>query len=155
MTKAADITRIMQSLRRIFKAIQLYSEQVLKEFGVTGPQLWALRVIYREGRLSMGELSRLMYLHISTVSGVVDRLEQKGYVERSREQTDRRVVKISLTKAGKRVVQHAPEAAQGKLLHGLESLSRQEVRGIHAALDKVVRLMEIKDVKATFFFSEE
>jgi DNA-binding MarR family transcriptional regulator len=155
VTKAADITRIMQSLRRIFKAIQLYSEQVLKEFGVTGPQLWALRVIYREGRLSMGELSRLMYLHISTVSGVVDRLEQKGYVERSREQTDRRVVKISLTKAGKRVVQHAPEAAQGKLLHGLESLSRQEVRGIHAALDKVVRLMEIKDVKATFFFSEE
>jgi len=91
----------------------------------------------------------------STVSGVVDRLEQKGYVERTRDATDRRVVKISLTKAGKRVVQSAPEAAQGKLLHGLESLSRQEVKGIHASLDKVVRLMEIQDVKATFFFSEE
>ena len=153
--KAADIAEIMQSLRRIFKAIQLYSEEVLKEFGVTGPQLWALRVIFWEGRLSMGELSRQMYLHISTVSGVVDRLEQKGYVERSRERTDRRVVTISLTKEGKRVVQRAPEAAQGKLLHGLESLSRKEVQGIHAALDKVVRLMEIEDVKATFFFSEE
>jgi len=155
MSKARAITDIMQSLRRIFKAIQLYSEQVLKEFGVTGPQLWALRVIYREGRLSMGELSERMYLHISTVSGVVDRLEEKGYVERTRESMDRRIVKISLTKEGKRVVQRAPEAAQGKLLHGLESLSRQEVKGIHASLDKVVRLMEIQDVKATFFFSEE
>jgi len=153
--KAADIAQIMQSLRRIFKAIQLYSEQVLKEYGVTGPQLWALRVIYREGRLSMGELSGRMYLHISTVSGVVDRLEEKGYVERARAPSDRRVVKISLTKEGKRVVQRAPEAAQGKLLHGLESLSRREVKGIHAALEKVVRLMEIQDVKATFFFSEE
>ncbi|HXZ25796.1 MAG TPA: MarR family transcriptional regulator [Nitrospiria bacterium] len=154
-SKATDIAQIMQSLRRIFKAIQLYSEQVLKEFGVTGPQLWALRVIYREGRLSMGALSERMYLHISTVSGVVDRLERKGFVERSRERTDRRVVMISLTKAGKRVVQNAPEAAQGKLLHGLESLSRREVKGIHAALGKVVGLMEIQNVKATFFFSEE
>jgi len=145
----------MQSLRRIFKAIQHYSEQVLKEFGVTGPQLWGLRIIYREGRLSMGKLSEQMYLHISTVSGVVARLEEKGYVERTRERTDRRVVKIRLTKAGKRVVQRAPEAAQGKLLHGLESLSQQEVKGIHASLDKVVRLMEIQDVTATFFFSEE
>ena len=155
MTKAADIAQIMQSLRRIFKAIQHYSEQVLKEFGVTGPQLWVLRVIYREGRLSMGDLSERMYLHISTVSGVVDRLAHKGYVERNREKPDRRVVKISLTKEGKRVVQRAPEAAQGKLLHGLESLSRKEVKGIHASLEKVVRLMEIQDVKATFFFSEE
>jgi len=155
MTKPVEIAEIMQSLRRIFKAIQHYSEQVLKKFGVTGPQLWALRVIDWEGQLSMGELSERMYLHISTVSGVVDRLEAKGYVERTRERTDRRVVKISLTKAGKRVVQRAPEAAQGKLLHGLESLSRREVRGIHSTLNKVVRLMEIQDVKATFFFSEE
>jgi len=155
VTKTADIAEIMQSLRRIFKAIQQYSEQVLKEFGVTGPQLWALRIIYQESQLSMGELSERMCLHMSTVSGVVDRLEQKGYVERNREKPDRRVVKISLTKKGKRVVQRAPEAAQGKLLHGLESLSRQEVKGIHASLDKVVRLMEIQDVRATFFFSEE
>jgi DNA-binding MarR family transcriptional regulator len=145
----------MQVLRRIFKAIQQYSEAVLKRFGVTGPQLWALRTVYTEGPLSMGELSRKMYLHMSTVSGVVDRLEDKGFVERSRGDQDRRVVKISLTKAGKKLVQKSPDAAQGKLLHGLESLSRREVLVIRASLEKVVRLMEIQDTKATFFFSEE
>jgi len=155
MNKQRAISEIMQSLRRIFKAIQQYSEAVLKEFGVTGPQLWALRTIYAEGQLSMGQLSQKMYLHMSTVSGVVDRLEEKGYVERVRGDKDRRVVKISLTKAGKRLVQRGPEAAQGKLLHGLECLSQREVLIIRGSLEKVVRLMEIQDTKATFFFSEE
>lgn len=155
MNKKKTIAQIMQSLRRIFKAIQQYSEEVQKEFGVTGPQLWALRTIYMEGQLSMGELSRKMYLHVSTVSGVVDRLVEKGYVERTRGASDRRVVRISLTKAGKKLVQGGPEAAQGRLLHGLESLSPKEVQVIKTSLDKVVRLMEIQDTKATFFFSEE
>lgn len=155
MTKKEAIVEIMQDFRRIFKAIQQYSEQVLKEFGVTGPQLWALRVIYSEGRLPMGELSDKMYLHMSTVSGIVDRLEKKGYVERKRDSTDRRVVKISLTKKGKRLVQRAPAAAQGRLLHGLESLSKPRVLNIRSSFEKVVRLMEIENVKTTFFFSEE
>jgi DNA-binding MarR family transcriptional regulator len=155
MNKQKAISEIMQCLRRIFKAIQQYSEAVLKEFGVTGPQLWALRTIYDDGQLSMGELSQRMYLHMSTVSGVVDRLEEKGYLERTRGEKDRRVVKISLTKAGKRIVQRGPEAAQGQLLHGLESLSGREVLIIRSSLERVVRLMEIQDTKATFFFSEE
>jgi DNA-binding MarR family transcriptional regulator len=153
--KKKAIGDIMQALRRIFRAIQAYSEDVLKEYGITGPQLWALRTIYLHGQLSMGELSRYMYLQMSTVSGVVDRLERKGYVERVREAPDRRVVKISLTAAGKRLVQRGPEAAQGRLLHGLESLSQEDVLRIRNAFDRVVRLMEIQDIKATFFFSEE
>jgi hypothetical protein len=52
-------------------------------------------------------------------------------------------------------VQKAPEAAQGRLLHGLESLSKQQVLRIYSSSEKVVRLMEIEDVKAPFFFSEE
>jgi DNA-binding MarR family transcriptional regulator len=155
MVKKKAIGDIMQSLRRIFRAIQAYSEDVLKEYGITGPQLWALRTIYLQGQLSMGELSRRMYLQMSTVSGVVDRLERRGYVERVREAPDRRVVKISLTAAGKRLVQRGPEAAQGKLLHGLESLSQEDVLRIRNAFDRVVRFMEIQDIKATFFFSEE
>ena len=96
-----------------------------------------------------------MYLHLSTISGIMDRLGKKGYVERKRDAADRRVVRISLTKNGKRLVEKAPEAAQGKLLHGLESLSRQEVLTIFSSLEKVVRMMMIEDMKATFFFSEE
>ena len=154
-TKTEAISEILQFLRRIFKAIQNYSEEIQRGYGVTGPQLWAIRIIYREGHLSMGELSRRMYLHMSTVSGIVDRLAEKGYVERRKEETDRRVIKIYLTKAGKRLVQKAPVPAQGKLLHGLDGLSHRQVEGIRFSLKKVVRLMEIEDIKSVFFFSDE
>lgn len=155
VSKKTAIAEIVQSLRRIFKAIHQYSEEVLKEFGVTGPQLWLLKTLREEGGTSVGELSEKMYLHISTVSGIIDRLETKGYVVRKREAPDRRVVTVHLTAAGKRIVDRAPEPSQGKLLYSLQTLSEKEVLEMHDALQKIVRLMELEQIEATFFFSEE
>ncbi len=155
VTKKAAIAEIVQSFRRIFKAIQQYSEEVLKEFGVTGPQLWLLKTIRQEGGTSVTELSQKMYLHISTVSGIIDRLEGKGYVTRKREEADRRVVMVHLTQAGKRIVDQAPEPSQGKLLYSLQNLSEKEVVEMYEALQKIVRLMELEQVKVKFFFSDE
>ncbi len=155
VSKKTAIAKIVQSFRRIFKAIHQYSEEVLKEFGVTGPQLWLLKTLREEGGTSVGELSEKMYLHISTVSGIIDRLEAKGYVVRKREARDRRVVTVHLTAAGKRIVDRAPEPSQGKLLYSLQTLSEKEVLEMHDALQKIVRLMELEQIEATFFFSEE
>jgi DNA-binding MarR family transcriptional regulator len=106
----------MQSLRRISKAIQDYSQEVSKKFGITGPQLWALKTICVNGSLSLGELSKKMYLHPSTVSGVVDRLEKKGYVVRNRRREDRRVVKVLLTPKGHTLITKAPNPFRGKVI---------------------------------------
>jgi DNA-binding MarR family transcriptional regulator len=155
VSKKTAIAEIVQSFRRIFKAIHQYSEEVLKEFGVTGPQLWLLKTLAGEGRASVGALSRKMYLHISTVSGIIDRLEAKSYVARKREEGDRRVVTVYLTAAGKRIVDQAPEPSQGKLLYSLQNLSEKEVLEMYEALQKIVRLMEVDEIEAKFFFSEE
>ena len=82
ISRNAAISEIMQSLRRIFKAIQDYSQEVSQKFGITGPQLWALKTLAANGSLPLGQLSKMMYLHPSTITGVVDRLEKKGYVVR-------------------------------------------------------------------------
>lgn len=155
VSKKTAIAEIVQSFRRIFKAIQQYSEAVLKEFGVTGPQLWLLKMLRQEGGTSVGELSQKMYLHISTVSGIIDRLEAKGYVARKKAETDRRIVIVQLTASGKRIVDQAPEPSQGKLLHSLQNLSEKEVLEMHEALQKIVRLMEVEQIEVKFFFSEE
>ena len=54
MRRTVAISEIMQSLRQIFKAIQNYSQEVSKTFGITGPQLWALKTISGDGCLSPG-----------------------------------------------------------------------------------------------------
>ncbi len=153
--QSAAISDIMQSLRRVFKAIQDYYRDVSDRFGITGPQLWALKTISQNGSLSQTELSAKMYLHPSTMTGVADRLEKKGYVARDRNDTDRRVVKVRLTPKGKALVKKAPNPIQGKMIYGLRNLRKKDLDSIRDSLQTLVALMEAQNVRATFFFDEE
>ena len=154
-SKDEAIREIMNHLRRIFKSIHEYSRQVLEGFGVTGPQLWLLRTLYEEEPLTLRKLSERMFLDPSTVHGVVDRLEERELLSRRRSHEDQRTVRITLTARGKDLVRRAPLPAQGRLLHGLLSRPRSEVIRLHAALGRLVEFMEVGDLKATFFFSDE
>jgi DNA-binding MarR family transcriptional regulator len=149
------ISDIMQDLRKIFKSIHDYSHEVANKFGITGPQLWALKTISQNGNLSLGELSEKMYLHPSTITGIVDRLEKKGYVVRDREEKDRRVVKVQLTAKGERLVRKAPNPVQGKMIYGLRKLKKDELNSIYDSIRKLVEVIKAQNVKATFFFDQE
>jgi DNA-binding MarR family transcriptional regulator len=149
------ISEIMQSLRRIFKATQDYSFEVSDKFGITGPQLWALNTLSKNEGLPLGELSKKMYLRPSTITGIIDRLEKRGYVVRNRDQRDRRVVRILLTSKGKRLAKKGPNPIQGKMIYGLRGLNRGELRSIYDSIQKLVEIMEAQNVKATFFFDQE
>ncbi len=149
------ISEVMQSLRRIFRAIQDYSHEVNSKFGITGPQLWALKTISQNGRLSLRDLSERMYLHPSTITGLVDRLEKKGYVARQRDQVDRRVIYVKLTVGGRKLVKKAPNPAQGKMIHGLKNLKKRDLNLVYNSVQKLVEIMEAQNIKATFFFDQE
>lgn len=155
VTREVAISEIMQSLRRIFKAIQDYSHEVSNKFGITGPQLWALKTISQNGKLSLGELTKKMYLHPSTITGVVDRLEKKGYVSRGRGQGDRRVTNVQLTPQGKKLVKRAPNPVQGKMIYGLRRLKKKKLNSIYDSVNKLVEIMEAQHVKVTFFFDQD
>jgi len=154
ITRDAAISEIMQSLRRIIKSLQDYSQTVSSHFGITGPQLWALKTIYQRGSLSLGELSKGMYLHPSTISGVVDRLEKKGFVLRDRTEKDRRVVKVCLTPKGKMLARRAPNPVQGKMIYGLRKLKKEKLNLIYESVQELVGIMEAQNLKVTFFFDE-
>ncbi len=155
VTRDVAISEIMQSLRRIFKAIQDYSHEVSNNFGITGPQLWALKTISQNGRLSLSDLSERMYLHRSTITGVIDRLEKKGYVTRNRDKADRRVIYVQLTAEGKRLAKRAPNPAQGKMIYGLNNLKKGELNLVYDSVQKLVKITEAQNVKVTFFFDQQ
>jgi MarR family transcriptional regulator, organic hydroperoxide resistance regulator len=155
ISRAVAIFETMQSLRRIFKALQNYSHEVSHRYGITGPQLWVLKTVFKDGELPLGELSQKMYLHPSTITGVVNRLEKKGYVSRDRDQEDRRVVMVQLTPKGKRLVKRAPNPVQGKMIHGLRQLRKEKLEFIHESVQTLVEIMEAQNLKVTFFFDRE
>jgi DNA-binding MarR family transcriptional regulator len=152
--KRADTAAIVQSLRRVVKALHTYSQDVRNAYGLTGPQLWALKTLQATGRLSMGRLAAALAVHQSSASILVNRLEKRGLVRRSRGRRDQRFVEMELTRRGAALAADAPEAAQGRLLHALEAMSPRDVGEIRHAVDRLVQAMEASDVNARFFFAE-
>src|SRR4030042_1734916 len=136
VSRDTEISEIIQSLRRIFKAIQEYSHEVSEKYGITGPQLWVVKTISLNRNMTLGDLGKRMYLHPSTITGLIDVLEQKGYLERVRDREDRRVVKVQLTPRGQQLAKKAPNPAQGKLIYGLTKLKGRELNLIFNSIHK-------------------
>ena len=152
--KRADTVDIVQGLRRVVKALHTYSQDVRHTYGLTGPQLWALKTLQRNGRMSTGRLAAALAVHQSSASILIDRLDKRGLVRRTRGRRDHRFVDLELTKRGAALAADAPEAAQGRLLHALEAMPAREVRRIKHAVTRLVQAMEASDVHARFFFAD-
>jgi len=150
-----DASAIVQGLRRIVKALALYSQEVRRAYGLTGSQLWAIKTLQRLGPMTAGQLADELAIHQSSVSTLVDRLEERGLARRVRSLPDRRFVRIQLTARGERLAARAPEAAQGRLLHGLKTMTAAEVRRLRQAITRLVGTMEADTIDAPFFFGDE
>ncbi len=151
----SDAAAIVQGLRRVVQALQVYSRDVYRAYRLTAPQLWALKTLQRRGPLSAGRLAEELAVHQSSVSVLIQRLERRGLVRRARARPDRRFVRVELTRRGAELAAKAPEPAQGRLLHGLGAMPQAEVREIRRSVERVVQVMEASDVAARFFFSDE
>ncbi|MTH95909.1 MarR family winged helix-turn-helix transcriptional regulator [Roseibium sp. RKSG952] len=72
-------------------------DQLASEYGLTHVQVFVLNNLHRQDGLTQTELSARMDIGTVTVSGLVDRLEAKGYVERRPDENDRRAKRVWLT----------------------------------------------------------
>jgi DNA-binding MarR family transcriptional regulator len=142
--KQREIEEIVRSLRLVRSVHARHSRELMRDFRITGTQLGVMRTLGRYRRISMGELSRRMYLHISTVSSIVDRLEAGGHLTRERSSGDRRVVFLELTARGREIVKKAPVYAFGFLMRDIESLPSAEIHKIHDALHLLLKVMRIE-----------
>jgi DNA-binding MarR family transcriptional regulator len=153
--KPAEVTAIVQGLRRIVRALHSYSQGVRARYGLTGPQLWALKTLQRTGPIAVGELAEALAVHQSSMSLLLDRLEERRLITRRRRTGDQRVVEVALTSRGVAIAADAPEAAQGRLLHALDAMPSAKVHRLSEAVQELVAAMEAADVHAEFFFAEE
>lgn len=148
----ADIVAIVGGLRRIVRALELYSQDVRRSFGLTAPQLWALKTLERTGPLTAGDLANELLVQQSSLSLLIRRLERRGLVRRTRLKDDRRFVRIELTEKAIPICRTAPAPTQGRLLHGLGRMPSARLARVRQSVDDLTRAMEAEDVEAQFFF---
>ena len=153
--RAAIISEIMDNIRRVFQVVNDKSKQAERETGITGPQLWAIKIIGDLSPVRVSDLAARMYLNPSTIVGILDRLESRGLVQRNRSDDDRRVVRVLLTDVGKELLLRAPEVASGLLVNGLETLTFKELKSIEAGLDKLVSILGAQEIPPQLTLSPE
>jgi DNA-binding MarR family transcriptional regulator len=149
------VSEIIDHIRRVFKVVNEQSKRAKRETGITGPQLWAIKVIGEMAPVRVSDLARQMYLHPATVVGILDRLEARGLVMRIRSQEDKRVVRVQLTPVGKKLVADAPQVAQGLLVAGLETLPLKKLKDMASALDELVSILGAQEIPPQLMLSPE
>jgi DNA-binding MarR family transcriptional regulator len=139
---------VLRSLRRIIRAVDLYSRKLISEHGLSGPQLLCLRQLDARGPLPTGRLADAMSLSAATVCGILDRLEARGLVTRERQADDKRRVLVALTAAGAKLVAQAPSSLQDSFVFKLRALPLGEQAQVNRTLKKLVSMMSAEDLDA-------
>lgn len=154
-TKDVLVSEIIDHIRRVFQVVHEQSKKAKRKTGITGPQLWAIKVIKESSPVRVSDLARRMYIHPATVVGILDRLESSGLVVRKRSQEDKRVVKVELTAKGEKLVIDSPQVAQGLLVAGLERLTLKRLKAISSALDELVVILGAQELPPQMMLSTE
>ena len=147
-----SVADAMDGLRRLVRVLRLSSGEAERAVGLSGAQLFVLQQVDQNGPSSINQLAERTFTHQSSVSAVVARLLERGLVMRTASAVDRRRAEVSLTLAGKAVLQDAPDVAQTKLIHGLTRLSHADRAALVRGLDAWVKAIGADQDPPELFF---
>jgi DNA-binding MarR family transcriptional regulator len=139
---------ILKSLRRIIRAVDIYSRKLINQTGLSGPQVICLRQLALGGPLQTSHLAQAVNLGSATVCGILDRLEQRGLIVRVRQANDRRCVLVSLSDAGRAAIGNAPPALHDSFLFKLRTLPAAQQEDIRETLTRIVAMMAADNLDA-------
>lgn len=139
----AQAQHIQAQLHGIRRSLRGQLEAEYAKGAVTGPQRLVMEALVRSDGMSLKELSAAVSLAHSTVSGIVDRLERRGMVERHTLEEDRRVTQVRVSAAVRDFMRRrAPELTLHPLVDALRRASAEERRAVRVGLDTLEGLLD-------------
>lgn len=143
------IDEVLVALRRVIRATDLHSRQLVKSAGLTAPQLLVLQSVRQRGEASSSQLAADISVSLATVTTIVDRLEAKGLVHRERSVQDKRKVRVTLTPAGEQALAGSPQPLQASFTRQFQALQDWEQAQLIASLQRIARMMDAQDIDAS------
>ncbi|MGP4108391.1 MarR family winged helix-turn-helix transcriptional regulator [Virgibacillus sp. L01] len=136
------IVNVEKRLRYISGVIKQNGRKILNNYPITSPQFIALQWLIEEGDLTIGELSNKNGLAFSTTTDLVDRMEKNNLVERIRDASDRRVVRIHVLKKGNSIIQEVIQKRQAYLGEVLTNFSIEQTDSLNDLLTFLYEQMQ-------------
>jgi DNA-binding MarR family transcriptional regulator len=143
---AGDLaTAIIADFRATMTQLKCASSERLLREGVSMAQVHIMYTVQRHGEMTMSQLADVLNVSDSNATGLVDRMEERGFVCRERVPEDRRVVVVKTTEAGERLLGEVDALSDEILRSVLGRLDPDQLLGVgqavadlRAAVDAVV-----------------
>jgi len=148
ITQEQTVDQVLIALRKIIRAIDLHSRKLIKSYGLTIPQIIVLKEIERNDSPTVGEIATSVSLSQATVTNILIRLEQRGYLIRTQHNDDRRRVVVNSTEAGRDILARAPSLLHDRFVSSFQELKNWEQTMIVSSLQRIAELMDVQDVDA-------
>ena len=132
---------VIREIVRAYQAFGDFSMRDIKRFGLTGPEFDVLATLGNKPGMTFKEIGENTLITKTTLTGVVDRLEHKGLVERRGCPEDRRCIRAVLTEKGDRLFRDVFPDHVDRLKERLDSLGADEREQIVRTLGKVRQLL--------------
>lgn len=130
---------LARSIVEFYEKLSSWEHEVVRGSDLTPNQMHAIEIIGHEKSLRMKELAEKLGVTTGTLTVTVDRLEQKGLIERQPHETDRRSYRVVLTPEGKKHFKKHHEFHVKLTEEIVSALTPEELECFSAVLGKVVK----------------
>jgi len=136
--REAAVTELGRAFRRAFRSLRsLRGRDTHRGDEIGHAQFELLIELYANGPMHAGELAEGVSVSAATVSGMLDGLSQAELIERTRSESDRRIVVVKLTRRGRRKVEARKAVWQRRWQEALEGLDDEELRTAARVLERI------------------
>ena len=132
----------MKNLWQLVHALDVRSKWMERNLGVTSPQRMVLRIVGRQPGVAASEIAEALDLHPSTLTGILARLEKRGYLTRDIDPSDRRRARFRLTPRGTRVDRERTGTVEAAVRRALGRAKGTEVAHTEAFLATLIAELE-------------
>lgn len=132
-----ETSRSFKALRRINRALDVHSRRLHRECNITSPQIFSLHALAKNGAQTLSALAQDLNLSVSTVNGIIDRLELRGLVSRTRSKQDQRKTTLAITATGIDMLNTIPELMPDIYAQAFTSLPTEDQESLTQLLEKL------------------
>jgi len=133
--RVTRMQRILDCTGSLFRTLHTGQDQAWLNVELTMPQLKALVCVYQNEGATHGQIARSLGVGLSTVTGIVDRLVDQGFVVRREDPADRRITRVLPTATGARLVDGLLRYRNEQLRLLLSCLDEEQLRTVETAFD--------------------
>lgn len=134
--------KVLKLMKSIMDSIRHSKMHQYRAMQLTAPQGMLMGILSHYGEMKVSDLSEKLGLSNSTVSGIIDRLEKRGLVERIRSTEDRRIVYVNVTSSFNEYSKKHSLKMEGMLEDIMSKAGREEADTIIKGLETLKRLIE-------------